>query len=284
MAETPLRRHFGAPIHHQLYAMLRNDIVSGRYASGETLPGEEALRELFDVSRTTVRRALLSLEQEGLIDRRQGRGTRVAPRVVDAAVPTIQNYLAGIERLDRTSVLRIHQYDYVRPPTPARESLGLGSDAQVLKIVRVRVQGDQPLWHLTNFLPESVARRIDRSVLEATNLYEALRVAGSPCRYADDLLGATLAHPAVAMLLNINVGAALLESYRVMFDVHDSPISVQVTLIPPEQRRLRLRMFADDKAVLPAAGAPGLLTASEFDVECEGQGGKNVVSYGGSAR
>lgn len=156
--------------------------------------------------------------------------------------------------------------------SPVRDSLGLGDDGQALKIVRVRTQGEQPLWHLTNYLPEALARQLDRTLLERTNLYEALREAGAPCRYADDLLGATLADPTIAVLLKLNVGAALLESYRVMFDASDSPIAVQITLIPPEQRRLRLRMFADEKSVLPAAGAPGLLGASDLDVEPSGQG------------
>mgnify|MGYP003575132531 CR=1 FL=1 len=256
-----LQRQFGAPVHHQLYALLRSDIVSNRYGYGDMLPGEEALRETFDVSRTTVRRALLTLEQEGLIERRQGRGTRVIWRgETGAAVSTISDVLTGISRLDETSSLGLLTYEFVQPPGPIRSQLGMQDGELALHIVRVRTQGDQPLWHLTNYIPEALGRRLDRSLVETATLYEALKQAGSPCVSAEELLGATLADPVIALRLAVNVGAPLLESHRVMLGADETPICVQVTLIPPERRRVRIRVFADESAALPAAGAPGLLT------------------------
>lgn len=259
---TELRRQFGAPMHHQLFAVLRSAIMSGRFAYGETLPSEETLRETYDVSRTTVRRALLSLEQEGLIERRQGRGTRVVfSGDSGAAVSRMSSYIEGIGRLDRKSTMRLHAFEFVRPSAEVREALGPGE--LVLRIVRVRSLDDRPLWHLTNFMPEILGRALDRALIETNTLFEALRLAGSPCHHAEELIGATLADPEIAGLLEINVGAPLLESSRVMVDAQDRPISFQITLIPPERRRYRIRVEADDRGTLPAAGEPGLLAVRD---------------------
>ena len=56
---------------------LRSGILEGRFQN--TLPTEQALSDEFQVSRQTVRQALSLLENERLIDRKQGSGTRIRP-------------------------------------------------------------------------------------------------------------------------------------------------------------------------------------------------------------
>lgn len=61
-----------------LYKALKDDILSGKYASGELLPSENALTRRFKVSRSTVQQAFRELEKIGLISRSRGRGTFVS--------------------------------------------------------------------------------------------------------------------------------------------------------------------------------------------------------------
>lgn len=55
-------------------------IVSGVYASGETLPNDAELVEQFHVSRTVLREAMKTLSAKGLIVARARIGTRVTPQ------------------------------------------------------------------------------------------------------------------------------------------------------------------------------------------------------------
>ena len=59
----------------QLYSILSQSLADGEYKSSRALPSEPDLVERYRVSRTTVRRALHLLEQEGRILRRRGSGT-----------------------------------------------------------------------------------------------------------------------------------------------------------------------------------------------------------------
>jgi GntR family transcriptional regulator len=60
---------------------LRDEISSGRLKPGDPVPTEDALREEWDLSRTTIRRALMQLIAEGLITEGRGRqGRQVADR------------------------------------------------------------------------------------------------------------------------------------------------------------------------------------------------------------
>lgn len=61
----------------QVEKYLRNAIMSGRWSSGSTLPPERDLLAEFGISRATLRDALSSLSNDGLIVRKQGSGTYV---------------------------------------------------------------------------------------------------------------------------------------------------------------------------------------------------------------
>ncbi|MGI9184917.1 MAG: FadR/GntR family transcriptional regulator [Solirubrobacteraceae bacterium] len=62
----------------KVFGQLAGEIVSGRYASGVTLPSERALSGIFAVNRHVVREALGRLEQLGLVSVRAGGGTTVS--------------------------------------------------------------------------------------------------------------------------------------------------------------------------------------------------------------
>lgn len=72
-------------------------IAAGQWKVGDTLPTENALSALFEVSRSTVRLALQRLENWGMVSRRRRRGT-----VLTAAEPRhhYQQQIGGLEQLD----------------------------------------------------------------------------------------------------------------------------------------------------------------------------------------
>lgn len=70
----------GKSKYQQLKDLLREDIARGVYRNGERIPGENELAERYGMSRQTVRQALSLLEQDFLIERRQGSGTYVRER------------------------------------------------------------------------------------------------------------------------------------------------------------------------------------------------------------
>ena len=75
-----------APAYVKVYSRLKNEINKGTYPVGEILPKECELEKIYQVSRTTVRNAVKMLVQEGLVEVRQGSGTRVLNH------KAIQNY------------------------------------------------------------------------------------------------------------------------------------------------------------------------------------------------
>jgi len=67
--------------YQRVYRELRGRILSGHYAPGSQIETEPVLTEQFGVSIITIRQAAGMLEEEGLLDRRQGKGTFVPESV-----------------------------------------------------------------------------------------------------------------------------------------------------------------------------------------------------------
>jgi DNA-binding transcriptional regulator YhcF (GntR family) len=75
------QRHAG-PLYARLAARLRRSIETGELPAGRKLPPERILASYLGIGRRTVARAYESLGEEGLVDRRQGAGTRVTGPLV----------------------------------------------------------------------------------------------------------------------------------------------------------------------------------------------------------
>lgn len=61
----------------QVYAQMKEQIISGNWASGERIPSENQLMEIFGVSRGTVRQAIQKLAAVGMLETRRGEGSYV---------------------------------------------------------------------------------------------------------------------------------------------------------------------------------------------------------------
>jgi GntR family transcriptional regulator len=64
-ADSSIDRTSPVPFYFQLARLLQEEIVSGSWASGHRLASESAICSHYGVARSTVRQALLMLENEG---------------------------------------------------------------------------------------------------------------------------------------------------------------------------------------------------------------------------
>ena len=84
-----LRRDGPVAMHRQMTEQLREAIRDGTYKQGERIPAEPELAARYEVSRITARQAVMQLVREGLVVRRQGKGTFVS-------AATVQHDLLGL--------------------------------------------------------------------------------------------------------------------------------------------------------------------------------------------
>ena len=163
------------PYYHQLKALLRDEIDSGRWPPGMQIPSEPELCRLLDVSRTVVRQALGALEHERLLRRRKGLGTFVAePKIRGRLVQSLTGFhddMTAQGRSPRTLVL--HQALVPANRTVA-ERLGVGVGTIVVAIERVRSVDDEPIVLVVTYLPAELVPGLEAIDLTDRSLYQTL--------------------------------------------------------------------------------------------------------------
>lgn len=112
-ALAPLERR-GGSVHEEIVARLRALILAGVLQPGDRLATERELAEQLVVSRSAVREALLRLQSAGLVERRQGSGTRVSARI------PISTVLASLRDDDDDTLTASTEFRTVVEPQIAR--------------------------------------------------------------------------------------------------------------------------------------------------------------------
>ena len=231
------------PLYHQIYVLLREQILGGVYADNELVHTEQELTRRFGVSRITAKRALDELASEGLVVRRRGKGTTVATRVaVPALNANISGLLENLLMMGLKTKVAIIDFSYVPASDEVARALGIAPGTEVQRAVRVRSLDGAPLSFTTSYVPGPLGRTYGRKDLAARPLLELLERAGVLIGSADQSIGAVLADSLVAPRLGVRVGSPLLSVTRTVFDQHSRPVEYIAILYRSDRYQYRMKL------------------------------------------
>ena len=229
---SPQARPIAQPLHRQLRDLLMARIEGGEWSPGTYLPPETRLADEYGVAVGTLRKALLDLATDGVVVRRQGKGTVVATHDSDAVLFRFFN----LRRPDG-STLRPESRVLARTRRPATgreaQALSLPPAAQVICITRVR-EGDG-----TPILSEHVIVGADRfdgletaPPLLPNTLYQLYQTAhGATVHRAREQISAARAEGECARELDLPPGTPLLHIRRVALDYSDTPLELRLSWV-----------------------------------------------------
>lgn len=231
------------PLYHQIYVLLREQILSGVYGDRALVPTELTLARTHGVSRITAKRALDELKAEGLVERRRGRGTSVAPRIESRPVSAnLGGLIENLLMMGLETAVEILEFDYVAAPDPVQRALELPVGAEVQRAVRVRRYNGVPLSHTVSYVPAVLGRSYAREDLAKAPLLALLERAGCLIGSAEQTITATLADAAVAPRLAVQVGAPLLSIARTVCDQTGRPVEHIAILYRPDRYAYQMKL------------------------------------------
>ncbi len=211
-----LDRSSPVPLYYQLSQQLEAAIEQGALAPGSLLGNEIDLAGRLGLSRPTVRQAIQSLVDKGLLVRRRGVGTQVLHSQVKRPLELSSLYddLEAAGQQPATQVLR-----HLVEPATARvaAALGVAEGADVVLIERLRLAHGEPMAHLRNHLPVGLLD-LDGGKLAETGLYRLIRAAGITLHSARQTVGARAATAEEGTRLAEPEGAPLLTMERTTYD------------------------------------------------------------------
>lgn len=200
------------PSYVPIYDKLYSDILNGVYQPGSRLPGETYLAEKYDVSRNTVRQALTVLVEDGLVEKKQGKGTFVTYDANREAVA--QGLYNPMIVCSRNKIEKIDIYYNFGPATEiGQRKLGLRPSEIVLAGNNVYHGGGKPVGHSFMQIPvkyidglnvdlndeEDVKDLLNRQIFEMSDTVQlAVKIV-----YAEDYITAYLKVPKETALIFI---------------------------------------------------------------------------------
>lgn len=204
------------PLYFQLAQQLEAAIERGRLAPGSLLGNEIELAGRLGLSRPTVRQAIQSLVDKGLLVRRRGVGTQVVHSQVKRPLELSSLY-DDLEAAGQRPATRVLRNTLQPASAEVAAALAVAEGSEVRLIERLRYAHDEPMAYLRNHLPTGLFD-CDTQQLEATGLYRMMRAGGITLHSARQTIGARAATADEAGQLAEGPGAPVLTMERVTFD------------------------------------------------------------------
>lgn len=249
MDELVIRRGV-APLHIQIHDLVYQGIIEGHLAPGLQLPSEENLAGRWGVSVAPVRHALLKLAVEGYLERRQGRGTFVRQ-------PKIEEKLSILSSFNRRHAQQIEQSDLVThssslvPSVPKVASALNTGKSQLILIQRVAFLESNPVALLSAYLDPARFPGLEKRKLVGGSLYRTLaEVYDVALMRAQTVLEAIPTSDEEASLLELGIGATVLEVNSITYDQGDTPVEFSRVLYRMERFKFSIESHRFDDRIM----------------------------------
>ena len=227
-----------SPLYHQLMQRITADIERGTYPTGSRIPPEHELEQLYQVSRVTVRRALAELTSEGLLERKQGKGTFVS---MPKGNTQLKNLHSFHDSCKMNKVKPSTDVIYVRETAASKadtEELNLDPGSRVLETLRVRRADGVPVVLERNRFSMAYAYLEGQDL--RGSLYSLLREYGVEPKLAVHDVSLRFASGEEAELLETEIGTPLVCLHEVIYDQRGRPLHNSIQLIRGERFVFRI--------------------------------------------
>jgi GntR family transcriptional regulator len=232
------------PVYQAIADAIRKDISRRRLAPHTRLASEPELARLHGAARETVRRALATLAEEGVIYRRRASGSFVAEPRVDQTLDQLFSFsefmvYRGLEpgtRLLQSETTRIDD-----PESEALHYLKLKPGSRVIHLRRLRTGSGEPLVIASTWLPEALFRGFLGHDLTQHSVYEIMsRMGRKPTDAVQTIVAVTLDQEQAA-LLGVAPGAPALLIRRVGY-ASGVPVEYAVDYYRGDRTTFRVRL------------------------------------------
>ena len=204
-------------LYAEIARKIKEEFGDGRFSPGALMPSENALVEAFSVSRSTVRKALKSLEQEGFLEQHQGQGTFLKQGRYQRDVSSRMDFISHGKRSGARPSTRLLSTE-VREKSIAEISLFDTLPTEpVFEIRRLRLMQGEVCVLQTSVLPVTELANYTPREFEGRSLYKILeKDFGIFLGPVKETLTCCNADRDVADLMELDPGTAVFVSHRVV--------------------------------------------------------------------
>ncbi len=243
--KEPVLKKGSIPLYFQLEQIIKSKILTGGFTPGEKIPTEDELCETYQVSKITVRKAISNLVSEGLLDRKQGRGTFI--REDGGKSASTFKFSGNIDDFvsDGLKMSEVVLLDVTRQGSSSKvaKSLNIDQGTKVVEIRRTRNSKKTPVSYIKNYLPLEIGKRIKKEDLLSKSMLQILRgKLKIKVTRGVQYIEAIVADHDVATELSINIFSPVLYAELIMFGGDGRPVEFAQHFFRPDQFRYTIEL------------------------------------------
>jgi len=224
------------PLHLQLERLLREQVAT--MSPGERLPTEKELKEQYQLSSSTVRQALQSLVNQGLVVRKIAKGTFVAPTPIREELSALLGFSQMAQLMGFTPGSKLVEAGFVPASEHVAKLLQLPLRSEIAKLVRVRYADSEPICLETSYFRKHIGALLMNEDLATAAYYPILEQKyGIKFAAARETIGAAVAGAKEAELLGIPKRSPVLTVERVTYSLEEIPSEVAYHLYRADRYR-----------------------------------------------
>lgn len=202
------------PMYIKIHNQIKREIENHDYKVGSKIPAERQLAQKFGVSRMTLRQAIKTLEDEGILEQRVGSGTYVANQKVQEKMSGIMSFTDITHANGQTPSSKLISYRFGKPSLSEMERLNLDDKQEVLRMERIRYADDVPICYEVVSIPQNLVENMSKADISA-HLYQTLEKNGYKVGRVTEYISAAVANENAARLLDAKKGEALITRLQV---------------------------------------------------------------------
>lgn len=236
----PMTHTNALPAYKRIKASILKRIEAGQLKPFDTVESERLLASLHSVSPMTARHALAELEMDGIVERRPGAGTFVAPPKIH--VNRLLSFTEEMAARNLSASSRILSLKVVGKEPEIAARLCLQSQSRLIRVERLRLGGGEPFAIEICYLSVAEFGELTRAKLDRGSLYAILkREYGVELAYADEEVDAICAAPETARLLTLQRSQPLLRIRQVVYSTTGRPTIYGICLNRADRHVVRIR-------------------------------------------
>ncbi len=240
------------PLYYQVEQTLREKILKSELPQGTQLPPEPELARQFGVSSITIKHALRNLAAQGLVVRRQGKGTFVLRTWLSCNTLALTSFTEDATRHGVKTSTQVLRSEVIPAAGDMAGLFALKEGGEVLTLELLRSVNDVPSVLQWTYLPLCLFPGLDRIDLRDRALYSVMeKEFGLRPERAEQTVEATSVGSKEARLLRLSRGAAVMRIQRLSYLADGRCVELSHALCRAELYRFRMELARDPAAAWP---------------------------------
>lgn len=252
VSSPPLYRRSGIPLYHQIQERLLEQIQSGAFKPSQPLPSIQKIAARMGVSQMTVRQAIKSLCEMGVIYSRQGKGTFISRFKLERDFRQVLSFTEETEGRGARPRSHLLSFRLQEPSREVREALALGAKEKIYRLRRVRYADALPMAIECSCLPARLCPGLIESFNPTTSLYQELAgVYGLQLVVTQEVVEVGAANEEEAAWLEIAPGTPIFLFTRLSFLENGKPAEYVKSVYRGDRYKIVNRLVRTRRELLP---------------------------------